>query len=85
MYWSNNKTTNSLWLLFKVCNIYIAEKQLGDKKNLYNVSFNDKILRNLVETSNKMFLNLKRKGSILEKEIKYFAYDYENASNLGKF
>ena len=55
------------------------------QKNLFDVSFNDKILRNLVKTSNKMFLNLKRKGSILEREMKYFAYDYKNASNLGKF
>ena len=31
-----------------------------------------------------MFLNLKRKGSISEKEMKYFVYDYKNASNLGK-
>ena len=31
-----------------------------------------------------MFLKLKRKGSILEKEIKYFVYDYKNASNLVK-
>ena len=61
-----------------------AEKQLGDKSIYKNVSFNDKILRDLVETSNKMFLNLKRKGSISEKEMKYFVYDYKNASNLGK-
>ena len=31
-----------------------------------------------------MFLNLKRKGSISEKEMKYFVYDYKNASNLEK-
>ena len=49
-----------------------------------NVSFNDKILCNMVETSNNMFLNLKRKGSISEKEINFFVYDYKNASNLRK-
>ena len=38
----------------------------------------------MVEISNKMFLNLKRKGSISEKEMEYFVYDYKNASNLGK-
>ena len=31
-----------------------------------------------------MFLNLKRKGSISEKEMKYFVYDYKIASNLGE-
>ena len=30
-----------------------------------------------------MFLNLKRKGSISEKEIKYFLYDYKNATSIG--
>ena len=42
------------------------------------------MLRDLVETSNKMFLNLKRKGSMSETKMKYFVYDYKNASNLGK-
>ena len=31
-----------------------------------------------------MFRNLKRKGSISEEEMKYFAYNCKNASNLGK-
>ena len=38
-----------------------AEKQLGDKNIYKEVSFNDKIL----------FLNLKRNGSVSEKEMKY--------------
>ena len=62
-----------------------AEKQLSDKNIYKDVFFNEKIFRDLVETSSKMFLNLKRKGSVSEKEIKYFVYDYENASNFGKF
>ena len=52
-----------------------AEKQLGDKNIYKDVSFNEKILRDLVETSNKFFLNLKRTGSISEKEMKYFLHD----------
>ena len=43
-----------------------AEKQLGNKIIYMDVSFNDRILRDLLETSNKMFLNFKRKGSISE-------------------
>ena len=42
------------------------------------------MLRDLIETSNEIFLNLKRKGSISEKEMEYFVYDYKNASNLRK-
>ena len=61
-----------------------SEKQLGDKNIYKDVCFNDKILRDLVEASNKMFLNLRRKGSVSEKKKKYFVYDYKNASNLGK-
>ena len=49
-----------------------AEKELGDENIYKNVSFNDKILCDLVEKSNKMFPNLKRKKAISEKEIKYF-------------
>ena len=54
------------------------------KKTYKEVSFNDKILRDLVETSSNMFLNLKRKVSLSEKEMKYFVYGYKNAGNLGK-
>ena len=38
----------------------------------------------MAETSNKIFLNLKRKGSISEKETKCFVYDFNNAINLVK-
>ena len=38
-----------------------AEKQLDQKNNYEDFIFNNKILCDLVETSNKMFLNLKRK------------------------
>ena len=48
------------------------------------MSLSIKKLCDLVETSNEIFLNLKRKQSISEKEIKYFVYNYKNASNLGK-
>ena len=52
-----------------------AEKQLGDKSIYKDVSPNEKILRDLVETSNNFFLNLKRTGSVSEKEMKYFLHD----------
>ena len=38
-----------------------AEKQLDQKNNYEDFFFNNKILCDLLETSNKMFLNLKRK------------------------
>ena len=55
-----------------------AEKQLGDNSIYKDVSFNEKLLSDLVENSNKLFQVLKRKGSITEKELKYFLYNYKN-------
>ena len=56
------------------CDDYIAEaeKQLSDKNVYSDVNFNSEILQNLAETSNDIFKNLKRKGKITEKELKYF-------------
>ena len=42
------------------------------------------MLSHLVASSNKIFKSLERKGAISEKEMKYFLYDYKNATNLGK-
>ena len=49
-----------------------AEKQLSDKNVSKDVNFKSKILQGLAETSNSIFRNLKRKGKIIEKELKYF-------------
>ena len=67
-------------------NDYIAEaeKQLGDRNIYQDVNFSDRILRDLVEKSNKMFRSLKSQGKITEKELKYFTYEYQKATNLGK-
>ena len=61
-----------------------AKKQLYDKAIYKDLSFNEKILSNLVASSNKIFKSLQRKGTISEKQMKYVLYDYENATNLGK-
>ena len=61
-----------------------AERQLGDTSIYKDVSFNDKILSDLVDNSNKLFQCLKRKGLITDKELKYFLYNYKNSTNLGK-
>ena len=68
------------------CDDYIAdtEKQLSDKNVYSDVNFNSKILQNLAETSNDIFKNLKRKGKITEKELKYFIINDKKATNLGK-
>ena len=43
-----------------------------------------KMLQDLAETSNKLFRNLKNKGRITEKQLKYFTIDFKKATNLGK-
>ena len=61
-----------------------AEKQLSDRNMYRDVNFISKILQNLAETSNDIFKNLKRKGKITEKELKYFIINHKKATNLGK-
>ena len=42
------------------------------------------IILNLTEKSDKIFENLKRRGFISEKQLKYFRFDFKNSCNLGK-
>ena len=49
-----------------------------------DVNFSGKILQNLVDKNNQMFRSLKSQGKINEKELKYFTYEYQKATNLGK-
>ena len=42
-----------------------AEKQAGDDKNTKDGTFNKKILKYLVGTSNRLFQNLKSKGKLV--------------------
>ena len=53
-----------------------AEKQLSDKKVYQEVSNSENILSKLAEMSNNMFSNLKKRGYITEKQLKYFSYEY---------
>ena len=61
-----------------------AERQLGDVTVYEDVNFKEKMLQDLAETSNKLFRNLKSKGGITEKQLKYFTIDFKKATNLGK-
>ena len=48
-----------------------AEKQLSDKNVYKDVNFNEKLIQDLTETSNKIFRILKNRGFITDKELKY--------------
>ena len=61
-----------------------AGKQLSDKKVYQEVSNSENILSKVAEMSNKMFSNLKKRGYITEKQLKYFSYEYRKATNFGK-
>ena len=61
-----------------------AEKQLEDPNVYRKFAFKDKTLSQLVDFSNKFFKNLKMKGHITEKELKYFSYEFKKSCNLGK-
>ena len=42
-----------------------------------DVNFNEKLIQDLTETSNKIFRNLKNGGFITDKELKYFSFDHK--------
>ena len=65
-------------------NYYIVEteKQMADKNIYQDVNFSDRILRDQVDKSNKIFRSLKSQGKVTEKELKYFTYGYQKATNL---
>ena len=60
-----------------------AEKQLEDQNVYRKVAFKDKILCLLVVCSNRFYMNLKMKGHITKKELKYFSYEFRKSGNLG--
>ena len=59
-----------------------AERQLGDLTVCKDVNFKEQMLQDLAETNNKLFRNLKSKGGITEKQLKYFTIDFKKAINL---
>ena len=56
-----------------------AEKQLNNTNVYKDVYFTNKLLQELVGTSNKLFQNLKTKGKISDKHLKYFMYQYKKS------
>ena len=66
---------------------YLAEgyKQLSDTSTYVEVKkYNDKLLSQLTEKSNKFFKRLYNSKLIREKELKYFSYNFKKTSCLGK-
>ena len=61
-----------------------AENQLSGEKTYKDINFKDKILQELAGNSNKLFKSLKTKGSVTEKELKYFTIEFKKATNFGK-
>ena len=64
--------------------LHEASRQLQDQNLYENVKFNENILTELVEKSNKIFKRLCSHKLISEKELKYFTYNFKKATNLGK-
>ena len=78
-----------MWSLANDRSILIRKADNGsyvivwDREHFHG-SINIKILQELAEASNDIFKNLKRKGKITEKELKYFIINHKKATNLGK-
>ena len=66
---------------------YLAKeyKQLCDTSTYFELKkYNDQLLSQLTERSNKCFKRLYNKKLISEGELKYFSYNFKNTSCLGK-
>ena len=64
-------------------NVYVFEAK--KKLSVYrDVSNSKNILHKLSEARDKMFISLRKKGVITEKQIKYFTYEYKKATNFSK-
>ena len=61
-----------------------TEKQLSDKNVYKKDKFNEKLIQDLTETSNKIFRNLRNRCYRTDKELNYFTFDHKRACNLGK-
>ena len=61
-----------------------AEMQLSNKNVYKEVNFNENLIHNVTETSNKIFRKLQKGGFITDKDPKYFSFDHKRACNLGK-
>ena len=79
------KTSKGLCVVVWYLNDYTkeAEKQLCDENIFKDINLKGKILQELADNSNKLFKSLKTKGSITEKELKYFTIEFKKARNLG--
>ena len=65
---------------------YITEAESHFRNELVykNISFKQDMLCNLVTKSNSFFKDHRRSGCIMEKELKYFSYEYKKIANLEK-
>ena len=62
-----------------------AERQLSDSSIYKEVKVTEKDLVDLVDKSNKIFVDLERRNIIQEKEKNYFKLNFKKATNVGKF
>ena len=62
-----------------------AERQLSDSSIYKEVKVTEKDLVDLVDKSNKIFVDLERRNIIQEKEKNYFKFNFKKATNVGKF
>ena len=62
-----------------------AKRQLSDSSIYKEVKVTEKDVVDLVDKSNKIFVDIERKNIIQEKEQNYFKFNFKKATNVGKF
>ena len=55
-----------------------AERQLKDEKIYRSITFNEKLIVDLTECSNKTFKNLRREGHLSEKQLNYYSFKHKD-------
>ena len=61
-----------------------ANKQLKEKTVYKDINFRETILSHLMDKSNKSFKSFGTRKFVMEKELKYFSYDFKKTTDLGK-
>ena len=74
----------AIWPNDEMCLMVYRIKWPRSSSQYKDDNFKEKILQDLAETGSKLFRNLKNKGGITEKQLKYFMIDFKKATNLGK-
>ena len=80
------KTDKGYCVVIRDRDDYLAEgeRQLKGENVYRNINFNEKLIEDLTQYSNKIFKDLRRGEYLTEKQLDCYSYKYKKTCNLGK-